>query len=77
MVEEGFSSLCKVRQDVGEKLAFPQQLSEKGACRDVGRRVSEPQRGVVPGSGTREKVCCGWVPSSDSVCHSCATWARQ
>ena len=31
--------LCKVRQDVGEKLA----AVRKGACRDVGWRVSEPQ----------------------------------
>ena len=31
--------LCKVRQDVGEKLAAVRE----GACRDVGWRVSEPR----------------------------------
>ena len=69
--DEGFF-VAKARQDIGEKLAFPQQLSEKlhvetwaGGC--------QPQPEDFPGTGNRGKVCCGWVPSSDSVCHSCAT----
>ena len=43
-------SLCKVRQDVGENLAFPWQLSEKlhvetwaGGCRSLNLRISQEQ----------------------------------
>ena len=43
-------SLCKVRQDVGEKLAFPQQLSGKvhvetwaGGCQSLNLRISQEQ----------------------------------
>ena len=43
-------SLCKARQDVGEKLAFPQQLSEKlhvetwaGGCKSLNLRISQEQ----------------------------------
>ena len=44
------SSLCKVRQDVGQKLAFPQQLSEKlhvetwaGGCPILNLGISQDQ----------------------------------
>ena len=43
-------SLCKVRQDVGEKFAFPQQLSGKlhvetwaGGCKSLNLRISQKQ----------------------------------
>ena len=31
----------------------------------------------APTAGNEAEVCCVGVPSSDSICHSCATWARQ
>ena len=73
--EEGFS----VQGQAGcwGKVCFSSAAVRKGACRDVGRRVSEPHARDLPGTGNRGKVCCSWVPSSDSVCHSCASWARQ
>ena len=69
MVEEGF--FAQGQAGCWEKACFSSAAVSKVACRDVGRRVSEPQ------PGNRERVCCGIVPSSDSVCHSCATWAWQ
>ena len=46
----GSGSLCKVRHDVGEKLAFPQQLSGKvhvetcaGGFQSLNLRISEEQ----------------------------------
>ena len=74
MDDEGFS----VQGQAGcwGKLAFSSAV-KKGACRDVGRMVSEPQPEDFPGTGNREKVCCGGVPSSDSYCHSCASWASD
>ena len=63
-------------RDVGGGLLFLSSC-QKSCMRDVGRRVSVPQPGDFQGSGNRGKVCCGWVPSSDSVCHSCPTLARQ
>ena len=73
--EEGFS----VQGQAGcwRKACFSSAAVRKGALRDVGRRVQEPQPEDFPGAGSRGKVRCGGVPSSDSVCHSCATWARE
>ena len=39
--------------------------------------LQEPQLEDFPGAGNQGKVCCVGVPSPDSFCHSCATWARQ
>ena len=54
-------SLCKVRQDFWGKACFSSAAVRKGACRDVGRWVSEPRPEDFPGTGNRGKVCCGGV----------------
>ena len=56
---------------LGKSLLFPQQLLGKVHVETWAGGVSEPQPGDFPGTGDRGKVCCGGVPSSDSVCHSC------
>ena len=55
-------SLCKVRQDVGEKLASPQQVSEKLHVETWPGRCKSPQPQDFPGAGNRRKVCYGGVP---------------
>ena len=69
-------SLCQVRHTAGEKLAFPQQASGKVHVEMWAGRFESPTEDY-PGSGNQAEVCCVGVPSSDSCCHSCATWARQ
>ena len=60
MVEEGFSA--QGQAGCWEKACFSSATVRKAACRDVGRRVSEPQLGDLPRSANREKARCGWVP---------------
>ena len=69
-------SLCKVRQDVGEKLAFPQQLSEKlhvetwaGRCKSLNLRISQEQeiegRCAVAGFPPRTPFVTPVLPGPD------------
>ena len=75
VAEEGFSAQGKT--GCWRKACFSSAAVRKAACRDVAWWVEEPQPEDFPGAGNHGKVCCGGVPSSDSFCHSCATWARQ
>ena len=63
-------SLRKVRQDAGEKLVFPQQLSGRMHVETWAGGCREPQPEDFPGTGNQGKVCSVGIPSSDSFCHS-------
>ena len=75
MVQKGFAVQGKA--GCWGKACFSSAAVRKDAFRDVGRWLQEPQPEDFPGTGNQGKVCSVGVPSSDSFCHSCATWARQ